>query len=77
MPKRTSKTKDENVTAFEILKAATEEEPAKKKNPAAVALGKLGGLKGGPARAKKLSAAKRKKIAKLAASARWSKPSHR
>jgi hypothetical protein len=75
MPKRTSKTKDENVTAFEILKAATEDqekEPAKEKNPAAVALGRLGGKKGGPARAKKLSAKKRKEIAKKAAKARWS-----
>jgi hypothetical protein len=41
------------------------------KNPAAVALGRLGGLKGGAARAKKLSAAKRKAIAKKAAAARW------
>ena len=39
----------------------------KEKNPAAVALGKLGGLKGGKARAEKLSAAKRKAIAKKAA----------
>src|SRR5688572_1627539 len=41
------------------------------KNPAAVALGRLGGLKGGKARAEKLSAAKRKAIAKKAAQARW------
>jgi len=44
-----------------------------KQDPAAVALGKLGGLKGGPARAKKLSAKKRKAIAQKAAKARWSK----
>ena len=43
------------------------------KNPAAVALGRLGGLKGGKARAKKLSPATRKKIASKAAAARWSK----
>ncbi len=43
------------------------------KNPAAVALGRLGGLKGGKARAEKLSAAKRKAIAKKAATARWKK----
>jgi len=43
------------------------------KNPAAVALGRLGGLKGGKARAKTLSAAQRKAIAKKAASSRWSK----
>jgi hypothetical protein len=41
------------------------------KNPAAVALGRLGGLKGGKARAEKLSAAKRKAIAEKAATARW------
>ena len=43
------------------------------KNPAAVALGRLGGKKGGPARAAKLSAAKRKEIAQHAASVRWRK----
>lgn len=42
------------------------------KNPAAVALGRLGGLKGGKARAEKLSAKKRAQIAKKAAEARWS-----
>jgi hypothetical protein len=41
------------------------------KNPAAVALGRLGGLKGGKARAAKLSAAKRKAIARKAAAKRW------
>ena len=70
MPKRTSKAKDFNQVAFEIVKASTEEPT---KNPAAVALGRLGGLKGGPARAKKLSAKKRRKIAKLAATTRWAK----
>ncbi len=38
-----------------------------------VALGKLGGLKGGKARAKKLSAERRKEIAKKAAQTRWGK----
>lgn len=47
-------------------------EPAVK-NAAAVALGRLGGKKGGPARAAKLSPKKRKQIAKKAAEARWSK----
>jgi hypothetical protein len=41
------------------------------KNPAAVALGKLGGAKGGKARAAALSPAKRKAIAKKAAAKRW------
>lgn len=43
----------------------------KAKNPAAVALGRLGGLKGGKARAMKLSAKQRTQIAKKAAKARW------
>jgi len=47
------------------------EQPAK--NPAAVALGRLGGLKGGAARAAKLSPRKRSQIAAKAAKARWSK----
>ena len=42
-----------------------------KKNPAAVALGRLGGLKGGPARAKKLNKRERSESAKKAAQARW------
>ncbi len=73
MPKRSSK-EDINVTAFEIVQAATEKpttKPIKEKNPAAVALGSLGGKKGGPARAKKLSARKRKEIARKAAQIRW------
>ncbi len=49
------------------------ERMAKKKNPAAVALGRLGGLKGGAARAKKLSKKRRSEIAKKAARARWKK----
>jgi hypothetical protein len=43
------------------------------KNAAAVALGRLGGQKGGKARAAKLSAARRRAIAKKAAAARWKK----
>lgn len=41
-------------------------------NPHAAALGRLGGLKGGPARAAKLSAKRRREIARAAARARWS-----
>jgi hypothetical protein len=66
--------------AYQIVQEATQEvkeEPApipiKEKNPAAVALGRLGGLKGGKARAEKLSSKKRKKIAQQAAMARWNK----
>lgn len=43
------------------------------KNAAAVALGRLGGLKGGPARARKLSHARLSDIARAAAQARWEK----
>jgi hypothetical protein len=67
--------KDISQLAYEIVKEATqevkEEAPNKEKNPAAVALGRLGGLKGGPARAKKLSSKKRKEIARKAAKTRW------
>ena len=45
--------------------------PVYKKNPAAVALGRLGGKKGGPARAEKLSPERRSEIAQKAAEARW------
>jgi hypothetical protein len=47
------------------------DDPDAGKNPAAVALGKLGGAKGGRARAKALTPAKRKAIARKAARARW------
>ena len=66
---------DINVLAKSIVEKVTGSpttKPIKKKNPAAVALGRLGGLKGGKARAEKLSAKKRKEIAKKAAKARWS-----
>jgi len=46
---------------------------AKKKNAAAVALGRLGGLKGGPARAKKLSKKKLSEQGRNAVNARWAK----
>lgn len=73
MPKRSSKeklSKDLNATALRIVKQATNKHV---KNPAAVALGRLGGLKGGKARAKKLSAKRRKEIAQKAANKRWNK----
>ena len=46
---------------------------AKRKNKAAQALGKLGGLKGGKARAKALSPERRSEIARKAAETRWGK----
>lgn len=70
MPKRSSK--DVNQLAASILAQVTEEAHAQPtKNPAAVALGRLGGLKGGKARAASLSTTKRTQIAKKAAAARW------
>ena len=82
MPKRSSnKPKDANGVAGEILLTTTsnsEETPSaknekRKKNPHAAALGKLGGLKGGKARAEKLSPKKRSEIAQKAALSRWGK----
>lgn len=74
MPKRSSKSEDANEAAFRILAEATGEgrEPERDAvSAAAAALGRRGGLKGGPARAKALTPAKRKAIAKKAAKARW------
>jgi hypothetical protein len=61
---------DLNQIAARIVSQSTQE-----KNPAAVVLGRLGGLKGGKARAKTLSARKRTQIAKKAAASRWKKRS--
>ena len=80
MPKRSSRGKqgpeDANEIAFRVTQEATGEAPQAApsgKNPAAVALGKLGGAKGGRARADKLTPDERSKIARHAALARWSK----
>ena len=87
MQNRSSKKKssDVNTLASQIVEEVTEEtsEDQEKeieekseeftKNPHAQALGHLGGLKGGKARAAKLTAKRRKEIAKLAAKARWKK----
>lgn len=69
----TKKTEDVNEIAASILKAITEQ-PETGKNPAAVALGRLGGLKGGKARSESLTAKRRKEIAQKAAKTRWGKP---
>ena len=82
MPERSSRAKrprDLNQLAASIVDAATGDEPeaepdaaaGPEKNPHAAALGRLGGRKGGPARATKLSAARRSEIARKAAEARW------
>ena len=78
MPERTRKRpSDLNRLAASIVEAATEgdftPEDFEGKNPAAVMLGRLGGKKGGPARAEKLSPKRRSEIARKAAAARWQK----
>jgi hypothetical protein len=82
MPKRLSKRKnirDINVLAAHIVEQATGEPTPKNlaeestKNPAAVSLGRLGGLKSAKARMEKLTPEQRKEIAQKAARARWGK----
>lgn len=72
MLKRSSKQKDPSEIARHVLDAVVPDaEPKPEKNPAAVALGRLGGLKGGRARADKLTAKQRSDIARSAAAKRW------
>lgn len=78
MPKRSSKRpRDLNQLAARLVGEATgdtpkaEPEPERKKDPAAVELGRRGGLKGGKARAKKLTAEQRSESARKAAATRW------
>ena len=78
MNKPKPKTRDVNETAFRTVQIATGQipndsapEPPRQKNPAAVALGKLGASKGGKARAEKLTAKRRAEIARKAARTRW------
>jgi hypothetical protein len=68
--------RDTNQLASLVVGMATGEAPAEPetgKNPAAVALGRLGGLKGGKARAKGMTKKARSEAAKKAAKARWGK----
>jgi hypothetical protein len=78
MPDRSRKRpRDPNQIAEAIVDIATgqvehiDTTPESGKNPAAVALGRLGGLKGGAARAATLSKRRRAEIARRAANARW------
>lgn len=81
MAKRKKKEHDFAVTAFRVVQETTgqaepeetQPESSKGKNPHAVALGRLGGLKGGKARAAKMTPEQRREIAKKAALARWNK----
>ena len=84
MTERSSKRKkrdhDFSIIAHRVVQEATSEAEPQQVEPeltpderhaAAVALGRLGGLKGGPARKKKLSKKRRSEIAQKAAAARW------
>jgi hypothetical protein len=85
MPERSNKARprDPNQLAYQIMLESTGQAPKydpaapkpsdETKNPHAVALGRMGGLKGGIARAAKLGPRKRSQIAARAAKARWGK----
>ena len=80
MAKKPTRPRDANQLAKSIVDIATGEHEEQKVDPsadqlkaAAAALGRKGGLKGGPARAKALSQKRRSQIAKKAAAARWNK----
>ena len=81
MPERSRKKKrprDANVLAYQVVQesvgeAQPEPDPDEGKDPAAVALGRKGGKKGGKARAEKMTAAERSEAARKAAKARWTK----
>jgi hypothetical protein len=76
---RKRRPRDTNQLAYQIVQEATGQAPAEPppapdtRNPAAVALSRLGASKGGKARAASLSAAKRSAIARKAVLARWRK----
>jgi len=82
-PRKKKREHDFAVTAFRVVQEATKQtesgsdetaqQSTEGKNPHAVALGRLGGLKGGKARASKLTSEQRRDISKRAASARWGK----
>ena len=81
MPERSRKKRptDVNELAAQITGEATgqiEPEPEDGKDPAAVALGRKGGLKGGKARAASMTPDQRSEAARKAARARWRKDSH-
>lgn len=77
MPKRPRRPRDPNELALQVFQEAIGERQPENidegKNPAAVALGKLGGAKGGKARAAKMTPEERKESARKAAVTRWSR----
>ena len=80
MPDRSSKRqRDSNQLAARLVDEATGNAPASAdpvagKDPAAVALGRKGGLKGGRVRAERMTSEERTEAARRAALARWSRP---
>jgi hypothetical protein len=85
MPRRSSTDRDFAVNALRVVEQAIGEhmdgtaleDPNEGKSPVAIARGKLGGTKGGPARAVKLTPVQRSGIARAAANARWGRPVNR
>lgn len=79
MTKRPSRPRDPNQLARHIVDLATgdvtDPDPNDGKNPAAVQLGRLGGLKGGKARSDSMTPERRAEVARKAAAARWRKES--
>lgn len=76
MRKRSSKTPDVNELAHSMMEAIAKGKIPQTddgKNPLAVALGRLGGLRGGPARAAKMTREQLSASARKAARARWLK----
>ena len=75
VPDRSRRPRDVNELAKQLVGEATGEnppyEPDAGKDPAAVALGRKGGLKGGRARAAKMTPEERREAARRAANARW------
>ena len=79
--KKRKKDEDINEAAFRVVTQSTAEpipitKVKKRKNPAAVALGRLGGRKGAKGRMEKMSPERRRKIASDAARTRWAKEKH-
>ena len=78
MAKRSSKPRDTNQLAKALVEQSVNpddegDDPYEGKNPHAVELGRMGGKKGGKARAEKLTAEERSEIARKGAAARWSR----
>lgn len=72
MPQRSrTHTRDEVQAAYDMIQQVIRETEGTGKDPLAVALGRRGGLKGGPARRDALTAARRREIAVKAVTARW------